>query len=52
MRDVGKGTIDWKRIFAQSAQAGIKHYFVEHDTPADALASVKASYDYLKALEF
>jgi sugar phosphate isomerase/epimerase len=52
MRDVGKGSIDWKRIFAQSAQAGIKHYFVEHDSPGDALASVKASYDYLKALEF
>jgi sugar phosphate isomerase/epimerase len=52
MRDVGKGTIDWKRIFAQSQQAGIKHYFVEHDSPGDALASVKASYDYLKNLEF
>jgi sugar phosphate isomerase/epimerase len=52
MRSVGQGSIDWKRIFAQAQQAGIKHYFVEHDSPGDALASVKASYDYLKALEF
>lgn len=52
MRAVGKGSIDWKRIFAQSPQAGIKHYFVEHDTPGDALASIKTSYDYLKALDF
>lgn len=52
MRSVGQGTIDWKRIFAQADQAGIKHYFVEHDTPVDALASIKASFDYLKSLEF
>jgi sugar phosphate isomerase/epimerase len=52
MRDVGKGTIDWKGIFARAGQAGIVHAFVEHDQPGDALASVKASYDYLKVLEF
>jgi len=52
MVDVGSGTIDWKRIFARSQQAGIQHYFVEHDQPADPLASIKASCDYLKGLEF
>lgn len=52
MRSVGQGSIDWKRIFAQAQQAGIKHYFVEHDSPADALASAKASFDYLQTLEF
>jgi sugar phosphate isomerase/epimerase len=52
MVDVGAGKIDWKRIFARSEQAGIKHYFVEHDQPADPLASIKASCDYLKRLEF
>jgi len=52
MVDVGAGTIDWKRIFARSAQAGIKHYFVEHDQPADPIASIQASCDYLKRLEF
>lgn len=52
MRDVGKGSIDWKGIFARSRQAGIQHYFVEHDNPPDALASIRASYEYLKQLEF
>jgi sugar phosphate isomerase/epimerase len=52
MADVGAGTINWKRIFAQQSQAGIKHFFVEHDQPADAFASIKASCDYLKRLDF
>jgi len=52
MVDVGKGSIDWKRIFAKSSVAGIQHYFVEHDQPADPLASAKASYDFLHQLEF
>ena len=41
--EVGAGKIDFKKIFAQSDQAGIKHYFVEHDEPADAFASIRAS---------
>ena len=52
MVDVGAGSIDWKRIFARSGQAGIKHYFVEHDQPADPIASITASCAYLKKLEF
>jgi sugar phosphate isomerase/epimerase len=52
MTDVGAGTIDWKHIFAKQQQAGITHFFVEHDQPADAFASIKASCDYLKRLEF
>jgi len=44
--------IDWKRIFAQSNQAGIKHYFVEHDQPAAAFDSIKSSYEYLQKLQF
>lgn len=52
MVDVGAGTIDWKRIFARSAQAGIKHYFVEHDQPTDPIASITSSCAYLKKLEF
>ncbi|OLE52101.1 MAG: xylose isomerase [Bacteroidetes bacterium 13_1_20CM_4_60_6] len=52
MTDVGRGVIDFKRIFARRAQAGIAHWFVEHDQPADPFASIQASYDYLKRLEF
>src|SRR6202041_4003147 len=33
LTSVGSGIIDWKRIFAQSEKAGIKHYIVEHDKP-------------------
>jgi len=50
MADVGAGTIDFRKIFARSAAAGIRHYFVEHDEPPDAFASIRASYDYLRRL--
>jgi len=52
MVDVGAGTIDFRKIFARREQAGIRHFFVEHDEPADAFASIRASYEYLKRLEF
>lgn len=52
MVDVGQGTIDFRSIFAQSDKAGIKHYFVEHDKPADPIATIRNSYHYLHALRF
>ena len=52
MVEVGAGTIDWKQIFAHDTQAGIQHFFVEHDQPADPFASIRKSYEYLKRLEF
>jgi sugar phosphate isomerase/epimerase len=52
MTDVGRGAIDWKRIFAQSNTAGIKHYFVEQDEPKSPFDSIKNSYAYLKELRF
>jgi sugar phosphate isomerase/epimerase len=52
MADVGSGIIDWKKIFAQSKKAGIKHFFVEYDKPKAPLDSIKASYDYLEKLRF
>jgi sugar phosphate isomerase/epimerase len=51
MVEVGKGTIDFAAIFARAEQAGIQHYFVEHDNPADPIASIRASYAHLKTLE-
>jgi sugar phosphate isomerase/epimerase len=51
--EVGRGQIDFKRIFAQSRRAGVKHYFVEQDeTPGSPFDSIKVSFDYLKRLEF
>jgi sugar phosphate isomerase/epimerase len=51
MTNVGSGTIDWKKIFAQSGKAGIQHYLVENDD-AKSLDDPKASYDYLSKLTF
>lgn len=50
MADAGAGTIDWPGLFARSEEAGLVHYFVEHDQPADPLASIEASYRYLSAM--
>ncbi len=47
MTDVGAGAIDWEAIFALSDRAGLRHYFVEHDQPADPLASALSSYRFL-----
>jgi sugar phosphate isomerase/epimerase len=52
MVDVGAGKIDWKRIFAKREQAGIRHFFVEHDQPPQPFDDIAASYKYLSQLEF
>jgi len=51
--DVGAhDVIDWKRILARSSQAGIRHYFVEHDQPASPFDSIRTSAAYLRELRF
>lgn len=50
LTEVGSGIIDWKRIFAKSDVAGIKHYIVEHDHPKQPFESITASYAYLSKL--
>lgn len=50
--EVGEGVIDWRRLFSQSTQAGIQHFFVEHDAASSPLGSIKTSYDYLDQLRF
>lgn len=45
---VGAGVIDFKRIFDNASVAGMKHFFVEHDMPADPYASITESYNYLR----
>jgi sugar phosphate isomerase/epimerase len=52
MTDVGQGSIDWKRIFAKREQAGIKHFFVEHDQPPQPFEDIAVSYKYLSQLQF
>jgi sugar phosphate isomerase/epimerase len=51
--EVGRGTIDFPRILAQSRQAGVKHYFVEQDEISGSpFESIKTSYDYLRTMRF
>ena len=52
--DVGKGTIDFAAILRLDANQRrvIRHVFVEHDKPADAMAFAKTSFDYLRAMEY
>ncbi|TSD66931.1 sugar phosphate isomerase/epimerase [Inquilinus sp. KBS0705] len=44
---VGSGTIDFKPIFAAAKTAGMDSFFVEHDMPKDALASIQSSFAYI-----
>jgi len=52
MVDVGQGKINFPQIFAQSEKAGIEHYFVEHDQPANPIATITNSYNYLHNLTY
>ena len=47
---VGNGSIDFKRIFAKAKVAGMKHFFVEHDMPADPFASITTSFNNLSKI--
>ena len=49
---VGQGSIDFAALFAHSEQAGIQHYFVEHDNPADPLKSVTGAIAHLRTLTY
>lgn len=50
--EVGRGVIDWKRIFEAAPEAGVKHYFVEQDRcDGPPMESAKISYEYLKNLQ-
>jgi sugar phosphate isomerase/epimerase len=50
LEPVGDGVVKFKEIFAHTQTAGVKHYFVEHDMPKDALASITESYKNLRKL--
>jgi sugar phosphate isomerase/epimerase len=46
---VGSGVIDFKRIFAHKATAGMKHFFVEEDDcPGSPFDAITTSYNYIK----
>jgi hypothetical protein len=51
MTEVGPGAVDFAGLLADPASRGIRHYFVEHDQPAQPLASIAASLGWLRALK-
>ena len=46
MTPIGKGSVDWKKLFASAKKAGVKNYFVEVEP-----ALMKESYTYLHELK-
>ncbi|MFD1047912.1 sugar phosphate isomerase/epimerase family protein, partial [Kibdelosporangium lantanae] len=50
--DLGRGTIDFPRIFARHAQSGVREYVVEHDQPPNALVTATRGHDYLVGVRF
>lgn len=48
--EVGAGTIDFKRIFDNAKESGMKYFFVEQDGAPQPLQNVTNSYNYLAKL--
>jgi sugar phosphate isomerase/epimerase len=49
--EVGRGAIDWKKVFAAAKKARVKRYYVEQDsTERPPLEAIKISRDYLHDL--
>ncbi len=52
---VGKGSIDFKRIFENRDLAGMKYFFVEQDSTREGVSpydTIKVSWDYLNNADF
>ena len=45
--EVGSGTIAFGQVLTAARSAGVEHFYVEHDHPADALVSIKTSFSAL-----
>lgn len=50
IKPLGEGTIDYSRYFKQAGNAGLRYYFIEHDMPADPVASITTSIKNLKKI--
>jgi len=48
--EVGSGIVDFKRIFANSQESGMKYFFVEQDGAPQPIQNVTNSYNYLKRI--
>jgi sugar phosphate isomerase/epimerase len=52
MVDLGMGVINWGAILSHHREAGIEHFFAEHDDPKDPLAFARNSVAFLRRLRF
>lgn len=48
--DVGHGVMNWEPLLAAAKNAGTEWFVVEHDAPADSVATIRRSFDYLKTI--
>ncbi|ULQ54585.1 sugar phosphate isomerase/epimerase family protein [Flavihumibacter fluvii] len=48
--EVGTGVVDFKRIFDNAKESGMKYFFVEQDGAPEPLQNVTNSYNYLNKL--
>ena len=48
--ELGRGTIDWKKVFAAAKRASVKHYFVEQEDPfldMPVMEAIKVDYEFI-----
>ncbi|MEV6652909.1 sugar phosphate isomerase/epimerase [Streptomyces sp. NPDC051219] len=50
--DVGSGVLDFAAMFDEARSGGVKQWLVEHDRPADPLATARNSYNHLSDLRY
>jgi hypothetical protein len=51
--ELGRGTVDYRPIFAAAKAAGLKHYFAEQEGPFSRmgqLEAAQAAFDYLHSI--
>lgn len=50
---VGRGVVDFKRVFAHADKGGVRHYYVEQDyTEGSPFEAIKISYEDLRKMRF
>lgn len=52
MTDVGSGVLDFASILPAARAAGVEHFYVEHDHPAQPFQSITNSISSLQKLRF
>jgi sugar phosphate isomerase/epimerase len=48
--EVGRGRLDFPALLRRRDQAGLRHFFVEHDHPREPLESIRESYRHVRSL--